>query len=450
MQTTERDSERNSAGTFPAAACPDIPAAFPTAAAEAQLVAASAAKHSVSDKVAATASSAVMPEAASVPQANILPAPRLIKPIVLHMPVDVRSVSLALLALFAGIVLLRWASAVFIPLMMSVMLTHAFSPAVEWLFRRRVPRWLGAAALLLGSASTVVGAAYVYSDDAAQLVASLPVAAKKLRESFQHRTGLQPTVNPIETVQRAAAQLEQAALENASSQTPTTSRGVMRVVVQRPPFDVRDYLWSGTVGLLGMLAQTTVVLFLTFFALMSGDNFRRKMVKIAGPTLSKKKITVQVLDEITDQVQRYLLVQVVTSVVVGLLTWLAFWALGLEHAAVWGIASGVLNLIPYIGSAVVTAGSALVAFLQFGTVDMALAVGGASVAIHVIMGNLLTPWLTSRASSMSPVVVFVSILAWGWLWGIWGLLLGIPIMMGVKANCDRVEDLKPVGELLGS
>jgi predicted PurR-regulated permease PerM len=143
-------------------------------------------------------------------------------------------------------------------------------------------------------------------------------------------------------------------------------------------------------------------------------------------------------------------VQVVTSFIVGVATWLAFWALGLKHAAVWGIAGGVLNLIPYLGSAVIMVAAAIVAFVQFGEIDMAIYVAGSSLLIHTIMGNLVVPWLTSRTSRMNPVAVFVGVLAWGWLWGMWGLLLGIPIMMVVKAICDRVDHLKPVGELLGS
>ena len=220
--------------------------------------------------------------------------------------------------------------------------------------------------------------------------------------------------------------------------------------IERSPFSVRDYLWSGTMGVLSGIGQLTVVIFLTFFALASGDVFKRKLVRIAGPSLERKKVTVHVLNEITGQIQRYLLVQVFTSVIVGITTGLAYAAMGLENAAVWGVVAGVLNLVPYVGSIVVTGASALVAFLQFGTYDMALAVGGASLLIHTLVGNLLTPWLTSRTSSMSPVAVFVSVLAWGWLWGLWGLLLGIPIMMAVKAICDRVEDLQAVGELLGN
>ena len=134
---------------------------------------------------------------------------------------------------------------------------------------------------------------------------------------------------------------------------------------------------------------------------------------------------------------------------VGVATGLAFWYMGLEHAMVWGIAAGVLNLIPYIGALVLTAAASLSGLLQFDSLDQAMLVGAVSMGIHIVSGYIITPWLTSRASRMSPVVVFVGVLAWGWLWGMWGLLLGIPILMVVKAVCDRVEDLKPIGELLG-
>lgn len=138
--------------------------------------------------------------------------------------------------------------------------------------------------------------------------------------------------------------------------------------------------------------------------------------------------------------------QLATSALVSVLTGLALWAIGLENAAVWDIAPGVLNLVPYVGSLITAVTSGGVAFLQFGCSNMALLVAGASIVIHTIVGNLITPWLTSRASRMNPAAVFVGLLAWSWLWGIWGLLLGLPILMIVKAMCNRVDDLKPVGE----
>ena len=365
------------------------------------------------------------------------------EPVLLHVPVNIRSASLVTLATLGVVFVLHWAAAVFIPLMLSLLLTYALAPLVDALHRIHVPRWIGAAVILFGLGGMLGGAVYSFGDSALTLANSLPLAAQKFRVSLKLRNR-GPTT--IDSVQSAAAQLELAAEAGARA---ANRPGVTRVQVERPPFNVRNYLWTGTVGLVAAAGQLMVVVFLTFFALGSGDTFRRKLVKITGPSLTKKKITVQVLNEVTAQIQRYLLVQLGTSVLVGIATGLALWAIGLENAAVWGIVAGVLNMIPYIGSIVVMAASGLVAFLQFGEIDKALLVAGASLLIHALIGNLLTPWLTSRASRMSPVAVFVGVLAWGWLWGVWGLLLGVPILMVVKSICDRVDDLQPVGELMG-
>ncbi|WP_411884930.1 AI-2E family transporter [Polaromonas sp. YR568] len=377
---------------------------------------------------------------ATVPEAAPDPAR-----VLLHMPVDIRNMSLVVLAGLAFLFVLHWAKAVFIPVMVGVLFSYALSPVVNWLETRRIPRALSAAVLLLAILGGIGTTAWSLSDEATQLVQALPAAAQKFREAMKARSGRSDSA--LETVQKAAAQIEQAAQENGA---PGTTRGAMRVVVEPARFDIRHYLWSGTIGLIALIGQATVVVFLTYFLMISGDTFRRKLLKLAGDSLSSKKITLQALNEITGQIQRYLQVQLLTSALVGVLTWLALLAIGLDNAAVWGVAAAVLNLVPYVGSLVTAAGSALVGFMQFGSLNMALVVGGASLVIHTLVGNLLTPWLTSRASRMNPVAVFVGLLAWGWLWGVWGLLLGIPILMIVKAICDRVDDLKPVGEFLGS
>ena len=376
--------------------------------------------------------------------AAVAPAPEPER-VLLHMPVDVRSASLVFVAVLAGIFALHWAAAVFIPLMLTLMLTYALAPLVDKLGQWHVPRWLGAAVVLLALGGGLGWTGYRLSDSASELLDALPAAAQKLRQAVRSKPA--GATNPLDTVQKAATQLEQAAQENAAK--VTAPRGVQRVVIERPGFNVRDYLVSGTLGLITAVGQLTLIAFLTYFALCSGDTFRRKLVRMAGPSLQKKRITVKVLDDITSQIERYLLVQILTSAIVGLATGVAFWALGLENAAVWGIVAAVTNLIPYVGSLIVMAASALVAFLQFNGIEMALAVGGVSLLIHTLVGNLLTPWLTSRTSRMNPVAVFVAVIFWGWLWGIWGLLLGVPMLMVVKAVCDRVEDLQPIGELLG-
>jgi predicted PurR-regulated permease PerM len=365
--------------------------------------------------------------------------------LLLQMPVDVRSAALVVLCVLAVVFALHWAKAVFVPLMLSLLLTYALAPLVDLFERWRISRWISAAVILLGLGGGMGWTGYSLSGSASELLDTLPVAAQKLRTAA--RSGKSTDTNALDTVQKAAAQLEQAAEENSAK--VAARKGVARVVIERPAFNVRDYLWSGTVGLIAAAGQLTLVAFLTYFALGSGDTFRRKLVKITGPSLQKKKITVQVLDDITQNIERYLLVQILTSALVGVATGLTFWAMGLENAAVWGILAAVTNLIPYIGSVIVMAAAGLVAFLQFNSIEMALLVGGVSLVIHTLVGNLLVPWLTSRTSRMNPVAVFVGVIFWGWIWGIWGLLLGIPIMMVVKAVCDRVEDLQPIGELLG-
>jgi predicted PurR-regulated permease PerM len=366
--------------------------------------------------------------------------------VLLHMPVDVRSMSLAVLATLASVFVLHWAAAIFIPVMAGLLFSYALSPVVDWLEHRHIPRAISAAVLLLGILGGAGFAAYSLSDDASKLVDLLPAAAEKLRSTVQD--GRANSGHTLASVQKAAAQLEQAAEE--TSQAAPVGRGVQRVHIEKIKFDIKDHLWSGTLGLLAMLGQVGTMALITFFLMASGDSFRRKMIKLAGPTLSRKKVTLQALNQIHDQIQRYMLVQLSTSVLVGLATWLVFLWLGLEHAAVWGVAAGVLDLVPYVGSVLIASGSALVGFLQFGTLQMALLVAGSSLLIHFIEAFLLTPWLTSRTNKMNPFAIFVGVLAWGWLWGLWGLLLGVPILVIIKAVCDRVDDLKPVGEFLGT
>jgi predicted PurR-regulated permease PerM len=367
------------------------------------------------------------------------------EPLRLHMPVDVRSLSMAVLAVVAVLFALRAAGSVVVPVLLGVMLSYALDPLVTQLQRLHLPRAL-AAALLLGSLVGGLGwTAYALSDDAGRLLESLPAAAEKVKATIAaHRPG---DNGALAQVQKAALQLEQAAEVGAPSAPP---RGVTRVIVEKARFNLHDYLWSGTFGLVASLGQAMVVVFIAFFLLSAGDTFRRKLVHLAGPTFAKRRLTVQTLDEIGAQIHRYLLVQVATSAAVGLTIWLAFTAVGMEHAAVWGVVAFVGDFIPYIGAAVLTTSSGLMSFVQFGSVDMAVLVSGIALAVHTLSGNLLMPYLSSRSSRMNAVVVFIGVLAFGWLWGLWGLLLGVPILASVKAVCDRVDGLQPVGELLGA
>ena len=359
--------------------------------------------------------------------------------------VRTRNVPLILLAIFATIFVIDWAQPVLIPLVLGLIISYALAPIVDRLEKHGIPRALSAGVLLLtiivGVAATVIS----LRDEAVDLIETLPEAVEKIQAAAKKEwSGSGET---IERVQKAADEIERAAEEAAPDDVPP---GVTRVRIEKQKLNIREYLWTTMSGAIAASGVTLIVLFLAFFLLASGDSFRRKWVKLSGPTLSRKKVTVQVMDEIGYQIQRYLGVQVLTSVIVGVASGLAFWAIGLENAAVWGVAAGVLNLVPYLGAIITTGGTALVAFFQFGTVGMALAVASISLVINTLEGSWLTPWLASRASRMNAVVVFSGLLFWGWLWGGWGLVLGVPIMMVVKTVCDHIEDLQPIGEFMGS
>ena len=207
-------------------------------------------------------------------------------------------------------------------------------------------------------------------------------------------------------------------------------------------------LWTGGLGVLGILGQAVNVLFLTIFLLYEDDSFKRKLVaEMDGQT--NKRITVRILNDIANQMGRFIWVQALTSVAVAVATWLALWWLGIAEPMVWGILAGVLNIVPYFGPLIVTAGLAIVGFLQFGTLEMAALVAGVALAITTLEGMFLTPHLLSRAASLNHVAIFVAIAFWSWAWGVPGMLLAVPMLMVLKAVCDHVEGLKGIGRFVG-
>jgi predicted PurR-regulated permease PerM len=206
----------------------------------------------------------------------------------------------------------------------------------------------------------------------------------------------------------------------------------------------------GTASAVAGIGLLVVVVALVYFLLIAGDSFRRTLMRTSGDTLSKKKVTLQILEEINSQIQRYLLVQVAASALLGAIAWLVFVWIGLDDALFWACVGGVLHLIPYAGPTAFIVLVALVAYAQFDTLQPVLLVVGSNLAIVGVIGLLLVPWLTQKVGRLNAVTVFVALLVWGWLWGIWGLLLGIPIVMAINAVCERIEELQPISEFLGN
>ena len=353
------------------------------------------------------------------------------------------SLALAVLAGIALVAALYLARAFFVPLLIGILASYALRPVVDWLEAHYIPRAAGAALALVALVGSLSWVGYSLRDDAAATIEKLPEAARKLRQTMTDARSSGKT--PLQSMQEAANEIQGATAEAALK--PGRKAAVVRA--PEPSVWLSDYAIAQSRLLVSVAAQAPIVLLLAYFLLASGVHFRRKLVQFVGPSLSRKKDAVRILEEIDAQVQRYLLVMLLSNTLVAIVTWLAFEALGLEHAGVWGVAAGVLHFIPYLGSALVVLASGVAAFLQFGPALHVLAIPGAVLLIAGAIGHVFMTWLQSRAARVNAAVLFIALLFFGWLWGVWGLLLGAPLLAIVKVVCDRVDTLKPVGELLG-
>jgi predicted PurR-regulated permease PerM len=372
------------------------------------------------------------------------PATDVPEPMVIRMPVDIRNVALTAIAVIAAIFLMRYAQDVLIPFVLAVLVNFALDPVVNWLVRWRFPRALAVVIVLTGTVGALGVTAYELQTQAVQVIEALPDAARKLRRELRltRQSG-----DTLAKVQQAAKEIEKTAAEVSSP--PTAPDGVTRVQIEEPPIRASDYISWGAASVLGFIGQTAMIIFLVFFLLLAGDTYKRKLVKIVGPTLTRKKITVQILDVINARIARFLMVQVFTSVLVAVATGFVLWWMGVNQAGIWGLMAGIFNSIPYFGPVIVTAGLAVVGFMQFGTIGMASYVAGVALAITSLEGWLITPSMMGKAGEMSPAAIFVGLLFWSWMWGVAGMILAVPLMMAIKVVCDHVEDLQWVGELLG-
>ena len=364
----------------------------------------------------------------------------------LKVPLNASNTALSVLTVLAVIVLLRYAQELFIPIVLAILIVYALDPVVALLQRLRIPRTLAAGLILIIITGITGFGCYALRRQAAEVLEMLPDAAQKVRLKIQQLRRTDST-SAITRIQQAANEIERAAAE-ATGGSKAVPRGVTKVQIEAPAFRASDYLWSGSTGLLGFLSQVVLVFFLVFFMLASGDLFKRKLIRVAGRKLSEKRVALQTLTEINGQIERFLLIQVLTGALVGAGTTVTLWAFGLSQPAVWGLAAGIFNSVPYVGAIIVTGGIAMIAFLQFGSLATTLQITGAVLAITSLEGFLLTPALMGKAARINGVAMFLGLLFWSWIWGVIGMIVAVPIMMVLKSICERVESLSPIAELL--
>jgi len=372
-------------------------------------------------------------------------------PTVADIPDDGPGLALLAVATLATVFMLQWMQAVLIPIVIGILVAYALHPFVLTLTRVKIPRSIGAGLVILAFLAVLGVGAYSLSGQAIEIVKQVPEAAQRVRERVRHRDH---QGSAIGEVQKAATELqktaEAAAAQNAArTGVPEGQKAVQKVQVVEPAFDANSYLYWGGMSLLGAAGQFAVILFLVYFFLVTGDLYKRKFVKIAGPHLWQKRLTVQILDEINVQISSFIRVQVQTSALVAVATMIALWYFGVRQYIIWGLLAGIFNSIPYLGPILVTGGLGVVAFLQFDDLRRTIVVCAVAFAITSLEGFLLTPALMGRAARMNPVAIFVGLLFWSWIWGIWGAVLAVPMLMMIKAVCDHIEDLQPLGELLG-
>lgn len=348
-----------------------------------------------------------------------------------------RGACLTTLTVLAVLFSLKLAQEFIVPVVMAIVVAYALDPAVTLMERARLPRAVGILVLMGVMAIGLTGLVYATQSQVGSIVQALPEISAKLSRTLSGFTSGDGSI--MERVKGAAS-----VLQDTGGIPPGR-----QVVVAKSDSGLSDILLWGSKGLAAFLGQATMGVFLVFFLLLSGNAFKRKFVKVAGKTLSQKKISVHMLDQINSAIHRYMAMMLVTNLVLGLLSWGVFRLLGLENAATWAVVAGALHIIPYFGPLLTAVATGIAALVQFGELGPALAVAGSSVAIALLIGVVVTTWMSGRIARMNAVAVFMMLLLFTWLWGIWGTLLSVPIAFIAKVVADHIEGLEAVSEFLG-
>ncbi|KWR90572.1 AI-2E family transporter [Cupriavidus sp. IDO] len=379
------------------------------------------------------------PEATACPAAPDASAQA--EPAVVAPPDPMRRANLALtvLATLFSLYALHIARDFIVPVVLAIVIAYLLDPLVSGLQRFNVPRVLGATLVILILLTGLLTCAYLLQGQVESIVNSLPAMASKLSRSVGAL--LSGDDSMWQKIHRATTIL------GGTGQAPP-ARG-SQVVVERPVDHFNNLVLAGSVSLLVIAGQIVVVLFLLYFLLLSGDTFKRKFVKMAGTTITEKKISIHMLDEINRTIRRYMAVLMGTNAILGLCTWLLLRWLQVDNAGSWAVAAAALHLVPYFGAMLIAMCLGMVAFMQFGTLDMAAAAAGGSMLIATLIGSVVTTWMSGRMARMNAVAIFVAMLLFTWLWGAWGMLLAIPLITIAKVVADHVEGLEIVAEYLG-
>jgi predicted PurR-regulated permease PerM len=347
-------------------------------------------------------------------------------------PLGIRSLSLTGLFVLACFYTLYFARDFFLPVMLAIVFMFLLTPLIRMLKSVRVPEALGSAIVIVTVAVCIGFLAFELSgpltewlEKAPEIGAKLQAKAQPLRKYFARVSNTSEQVEKLTTTAVAAKDEPQ------------------RVELKKP--SLLDSLLTRTSKL---VFSSLVVIVLLYFLLASGDLFLTKLVHVL-PTLSDKKKAVQIAREIENNISTYLSTIAMINTGIGILSGLLFWAFGLPNPALWGAIAGLLNFIPTVGALSVAILITLVSIASFGSFTHAVMVPLSFLALTVATGTFVSPLVMGHRLTLNPVVIFLGLSFWGWLWGLPGALLAVPMLAMFKIFCDHIEPLAPIGEFLG-
>lgn len=315
-----------------------------------------------------------------------------------------------------------------LPVVLAFLFALVLAPVVRSLARRGVPEGVTAILLVVILATTIASALYSLSGPVSQWIEDAPRIGREVQDRIATLR------RPVDAVMDASEQVERL----AKSEDPEAQR----VVLSEPGLISRV-----ATGAPEVVAQVGVTLILLLFLLSSGDMFYEKLVK-SLPTLSDKKRGLRIARTVERDVSHYLFTISLINVGLGAAVAAGMFSIGLPNPALWGVLAALLNFIPYLGAMLGVVLVGLVALVSFDAIGLALLAPLIYLACTTVEGQLVTPLVLGRRLEMNPVVIFLAIAFWGWLWGIIGALIAVPLLVTLKVFADHVEGLSALGEFL--
>ena len=347
----------------------------------------------------------------------------------LFAPVNIRSIALTGLFILAAFYTLKIASSFFIPVVLAILLDFVFASTIRTLGRFAIPAPVGAVLVLGLLIGGVVFGISQLAEPARAWMVKLPETARQIERK------LSDLKQSVREVSRAGQEVNK--LTNLSGE----EKG-RKVEVQKPSFGeallapTQDFIIGGG-----------TVLILLFFLLASGDLFLRKFVTVL-PRFEDKKTAVEISRQIEHDISRYLFSICMINAFFGTAIGIAMFLLGMPNPLLWGAMAGLLHFVPFLGALVGIIIVTLVAAITFDGAGAILLVPATYFGLNIIEEYVAVPFVLGRRLMLNPVVLFVWLIFWGWLWSIPGALMAVPLLAIMKIVCDHVEPLGALNEFI--